>query len=180
MPTKSCFTCGWRNFNPQQCPLIGYAYAANRNVYCPYWVEDVLICDNCGKTDLKMLITETAPNTYKYLCHHCASLSGTCGSCTCGDTCDFETNPSPLPKAVQKQIRQGNQIAVVTIKNSERIDITCRKNCKCFDAENDVCNKENTCCSNYIDKEMPNVTDKQGNEETFPEDGKTAESREKS
>ena len=140
MPIKSCLTCGWRDFNPQQCPLIGYSYAADRNVYCPYWVEDVLICDNCGKTDLNMLITETAPGVYKYLCRNCASLSGTCGSCTCGNTCDFETNPSPLPKAVRKQVRQGNQIAVVTVKNPERIDITCRKNCKCFDAENDDCN----------------------------------------
>ena len=154
MPTKSCFTCGYRSLNPQQCPLIGYQYAENiTNVVCPYWIDEIVTCAVCGQIIPKKnyCLTHFKDGTWKPTCDNCLKLSGTCGGCSKSSTCDFETNPSPIPKAVQKQIRQGNQILVTTVKNPSRIEMTCKKNCDCWDEENQQCSKEYGCCSKYTD-----------------------------
>lgn len=150
MPTKSCKTCGWRTLNPQQCSLIGYKYADNRHICCPYYVAELPICDHCGKPDPQLIITTTSSGKIKKFCNNCLSLSETCGGCLFSATCDFETNPSPIPKSVQKRIQQGNQIFVVTEKNEKRVEETCHKNCKCFNPEYGSCNRENNCCGNIL------------------------------
>ena len=150
MPDKSCTTCGYHKLNPQQCPLIGYQYAPDRNSVCPYWADELPICDHCGKVSpTANVFTQTSDGSWKRLCSVCLSLSGTCGGCTFGTECDFETNPSPTPKTVQKRIQQGNGIYVVTEKNAKRVEETCRKNCQCFDPDSNSCNKENNCCGKY-------------------------------
>lgn len=154
MPTKSCLTCGYRNLNPQQCPLIGYQYTENdTNAVCPYWVDEVVTCAVCGQIIPKKnyCLTHFKDGTWKPTCENCLKLSGTCGGCSKSSTCDFETNPSPIPKAVQKRIQQGNQIIVTTVKNDERINETCAKNCECFDHETRTCCREYNCCRNYED-----------------------------
>ena len=153
MPTKSCLTCGYRTLNPQQCPLIGYQYTEDRNVSCPYWVAELVTCAICGNIIPKKnyCLTHFKDGSWQPTCDNCLKLSGTCGGCSKSSTCDFETNPSPLPKAVQKQIRQGNQILVTTVKNPSRIEATCKKNCDCWDEENQQCSKEYGCCSKYTD-----------------------------
>lgn len=151
MSTKSCLTCGYRNFNPQQCPLIGYQYTENdTNAVCPYWVDEVVTCAVCGQIIPKKnyCLTHFKDGTWKPTCDNCLKLSGTCGGCSKSSTCNFETNPSPIPKAVQKQIRQGNQILVTTVKNEERIRETCEKNCGCFSQEFG-CLRENGTCGKY-------------------------------
>ena len=149
MPTKSCFTCAFRTLNPQQCPLIGYSYTEDRNQVCPYWIEELPKCEVCGRIDPNYVLFLNKDETaYIPVCFNCSKLSGTCGGCSKSSTCDFETNPSPLPKAVQKQIRQGNQIMVTTVKNEERIRETCQKNCGCFSQEFG-CLRENGTCGNY-------------------------------
>ena len=98
-----------------------------------------LICEVCGQVhphniylcELNMLI-----------CPDCAAQRYKCPTCETARLCDFETNPSSIPKIIQKQIRQGNMISVVTTKNPERIEITCKKNCPCFNHEKQCCNKE--------------------------------------
>jgi hypothetical protein len=150
MPTKSCFTCAFRTLNPQQCPLIGYQYADDRNQVCPYWVDELPKCEICGRIDPGYVLFLNKDETaYIPVCSNCAKLSGTCGGCSKSFTCDFETNPSPLPKAVKKSIQQGNQIIVTTVKNDERVNETCAKNCECFDHETRTCCREYNCCEKY-------------------------------
>ena len=152
MPTKSCFTCAFRTLNPQQCPLIGYQYADDRNQVCPYWVYELPKCEVCGRIDPNYVLFLNKDETgYIPVCSKCKELSGTCGGCSKSSTCDFETNPSPIPKAVQKRIQQGNQIIVTTVKNDERINETCAKNCECFDHETRTCCREYNCCNKYED-----------------------------
>lgn len=151
MPNKSCLTCGYRSLNPQQCPLIGYQYTENdTDAVCPYWVAEIVTCFICGNIIPKKnyCLTQSKDGSWNPICDNCLKLSGTCGGCSKSTTCDFETNPSPLPKAVQKQVRQGNQILVTTVKNEDRIRETCEKNCDCFSKEFG-CLRENGTCGDY-------------------------------
>ena len=148
MPTKSCLTCTYRTLNPQQCPLIGYQYADDSNQVCPYHTTELPKCDICGQIDPNSVLTQKSDGSWIRICKNCQSKSGTCGGCSKSSTCDFETNPSPIPKAVQKRFQQGNQIVVTTIKNPSRIDVPCRINCPCFSEEFGCCREYNT-CSNF-------------------------------
>lgn len=149
MPTKSCFTCAYRTLNPQQCPLIGHQYTDDRNQVCPYHATELPKCDICGDITPNNVLTQKSDKSWIRICKKCESLSGTCGGCSKSSTCDFETNPSPIPKAVEKRIQQGNQIMVMTVKNDKRINETCAKNCECFDHETRICCREYNCCKNY-------------------------------
>ena len=151
MPTKSCYTCAYRTLNPQQCPLIGYNYADDRNQVCPYHTTELPKCDICEQVTPNSMFIQKSDGSWIRVCKNCLSKSGTCGGCSKSSTCDFETNPSPIPKAVQKRIQQGNQIMVTTVKNPSRIEITCKKNCDCWNVKIQECNKEYGCCENYID-----------------------------
>ena len=153
MPTKSCSTCAYRTLNPQQCPLIGYNYAEGEKQSCPYHTTEIVYCARCGNIIPKRnyMLTHYSDGTWKPTCESCLKLSGTCGGCSKSSTCDFETNPSPIPKAVQKSFQQGNQIIVTTVKNDERVNETCAKNCECFDHETRTCCREYNCCKNYKD-----------------------------
>ena len=148
MPTKSCFTCAYRTLNPQQCPLIGYNYADDRNQVCPYHTTELPKCDICGQIVPDSMFTQKSDGSWIRICKNCLSKSGTCGGCSKNATCDFETNPSPIPKAVEKRFQQGNQIMITQIKNPSRIDVTCRINCPCFSEEFGCCREYNT-CSNF-------------------------------
>ena len=149
MPTKSCLNCAFRTLNPQQCPIIGHRYTEDRNQVCPYWVNELPKCEVCGSIDPNYVLFLNKDETaYIPVCSNCSKLSGTCGECLKSATCDFETNPSPIPKAVQKRIQQGNQIVMAQIKNPSRIDATCRINCPCFSEENGCC-REYNCCNNF-------------------------------
>ena len=150
MSTKSCYTCGYRTLNPQQCPLINYQYAEDRNISCPYYTKELIYCSKCGNIMPKEGATfnQTDDNTWKPICHNCISLFGHCGGCSKSTVCDFETNPSPIPKAVQKQVQQGGMITIIQQRNPSRIDITCRVNCPCF-SEEFGCLRDNNTCSNY-------------------------------
>ena len=151
MPTKSCYTCAYRTLNPQQCPLIGYNYADDRNQVCPYHTTELPKCDICGQITPNSMFTQKSDGSWIHICKNCQSKSGTCGGCSKSSTCDFETNPSPIPKAIQKRIQQGNQIMVTTVKNDARINETCAKNCECFDHETRTCCRENNTCGKYED-----------------------------
>lgn len=85
------------------------------------------------------------------ICDRCMAASGTCNLCVNAAICEFNTNPSPLPKEVQKVIRQGNMTVQTVVQNPDRIDITCRKLCKCF-SEDLGCLKQFGCCANQEDR----------------------------
>ena len=150
MSRKSCINCGYHSLDALQCPLIGYQYTQEHDTVCPYWVPEVPKCDLCGQIDPNSVLTQSSDESWKRLCRNCIDKFGGCGGCKKSTECDFETNPSPLPKAVEKRFQQGNQIMVVTVKNPDRIEISCKKNCGCWD-ENFGCLKENGCCGKYED-----------------------------
>ena len=97
----------------------------------------------------------------KYLCNQCSRIPKQCGLCTYGQTCPFETDPSPLPKVVLKTIQQGNMTAQMQIPNPSRIEVTCRTQCSCF-SESQGCLKQNGICGNYFERD-PEVSLKEQN-----------------
>lgn len=69
------------------------------------------------------------------VCREHVAYVGRCHTCAKIRNCDFETNPSPLPKVIQSttQTPQG-MIISQTVKNPERIKLTCH-NCSCWTGE---------------------------------------------
>ena len=100
-------------------------------------------CDYCANPNSAVLDTEG-----RSYCQRCFAAMDTCGACIHGAKCEFETNPSPLPKQVQKTIRQGNAVLQTFVKNPDRIRELCLYACPCFDEENG-CGKEFGYCPNY-------------------------------
>ena len=149
MPAQTCFNCAFKVLSIDKCPIIGISYNQKDIKVCPYWTSDLPKCDICGGIDLNyVLFAKEKEAGYRKVCSKCKELSGTCGGCLKSSTCDFETNPSPIPKAVQKTIQQGNFTRVETIKNPDRIRETCQKNCDCF-LENFGCCRELNTCGNF-------------------------------
>lgn len=146
---KQCSNCGFRTLNPQQCPVIGYDYADPASS-CPHHVYELVHCSFCDAIIPKPHYTliHSVDNSWKPICDNCFKLSGHCGGCSKSTTCDFETNPSTIPKAVQKTFQQGPQTITTMVKNPTRIDITCRVNCQCF-SEEFGCLRENNTCGKY-------------------------------
>lgn len=102
-----------------------------------------ILCDFCGQP-----ATIIDAETFTLFCDRCFSVTKTCGACIKSIQCDFETNPSPLPKQVQKTIRQGNMVMQTVVKNPDRVAITCKNGCPCFH-EDFGCLRENGTCGNY-------------------------------
>ena len=109
----------------------------------------MLKCDLCGQPLPNKHATFTPKgDDYIITCPNHTQLFDTCNLCRQVQTCDFETNPSKIPKVVQKQIKQGPMTQIVQIKNPDRITETCQKGCKCYNAEYG-CGKEYGICGNY-------------------------------
>ena len=109
----------------------------------------IFTCALCGNQAYKLptvLISSEKPPLL--ICERCNSLRGNCILCISARTCPFETDPSPIPKTIQKQFRNGPMISVTEVKNPARIDITCKTSCPCF-SEDFGCMKEYNTCGKY-------------------------------
>lgn len=145
MTTKLCNTCRLRDSSRQICLLTGQA--VKNDDYCSKHTTDSETCALCGNIVISPIYTQNGEKWIP-LCQECASVGlNHCYFCEKAQECDFETNPSSLPKYIQKQVRQGNMISIVTVKNPSRIEITCQKNCSCFDPNLD-CMKQFNYCNN--------------------------------
>ena len=102
-------------------------------------------CNYCGNP-----ASTAVDNEGRHSCIKCLQLFNTCHMCTERQKCDFETNPSSLPKQVQKTVRQGNMVMQTVEKNPARIDISCKAGCLCF-SEEFGCLKQNGTCGNYTE-----------------------------
>lgn len=117
--------------------------------FCSNHVKSTWKCECCGNEYwgnpiISMSIDEKTGAVSMIdaiICSMCNDNIWTCRTCAHIDECAFETDPSPLPKVVQKQIRQGNMTAVTQVMNPERIAITCEKNCHCW--HDFSCSKQN-------------------------------------
>ena len=92
----------------------------------------IMQCETCGRPTEQQILAPDG-DIWHILCPNCAAQLNACAFCKKVNICTFETDPSPLPKMVQKQIRQGPMISVTTEMNPERIRQTCEKGCDCFD-----------------------------------------------
>ena len=141
-----CKTC--RILDPRQnvCQLYRSIVDPEKD-FCSKHQTKLDQCENCQKGILSSTLVEDPLGTWHTLCPDCAKSLNTCSFCQESVYCAFETNPSPLPKMVQRQIKSGNMIQIATIKNPERIKITCQNGCKCYSAEYD-CMRQYGYCEN--------------------------------
>lgn len=114
---------------------------------CPEFKKYLNVCDCCGKEHTQSFLYSWDNKNYVILCGHCFQATSTCDLCVNGSTCAFEQDPSPIPKQIMKNIRQGNMMIQTAVKNPERVDKFCTI-CHCFNVEENVCNKEFNHCGN--------------------------------
>lgn len=112
--------------------------------YCSKHQDELAQCSVCGAGTLTPVFTQDGTE-WRTLCEACSQRLATCAFCKQANICDFETNPSPLPKMIQQQIRQGNMITVGTIKNPDRIRQTCQNGCPCYDPNFECMRQFNYC-----------------------------------
>ena len=138
---KFCATCGLRHPKTPKCQLTGSTINLNKD-FCSHHTNYLDKCSLCGN-----FIPSPAAilQDGRVLCASCASSSGTCARCSNSTYCAFEQDPSPIPKVIQKEIRQGNIISVTQVRNPERVRITCQNNCPCFSEEFSCLREYGTC-----------------------------------
>lgn len=112
-----------------------------------------LNCGYCGQPCLENAIVsayknEEAETAYTLMCPQCFAQVNTCNMCVNRNKCNFETDPSPLPKQVQQTVRQGNMVMQTVVKNPDRIRELCQFSCTCW-SDDFGCLKENGTCGQY-------------------------------
>lgn len=123
--------------------------AVKNSDFCSYHLKELWKCDCCGNRFMdNPIITATydpstgATHVDSAICMQCFKNLNKCVTCKNANLCDFETNPSSIPKTIQKEVRQGNMRAVTQVLNPERIAITCQKDCPCWTPDS-LCAKQN-------------------------------------
>ena len=141
---RKCGTCGL--FNPQEstCPVLKMQVDPDKD-FCSKHQTNLHTCETCGRIILKPIFVPEGEDTYHKICGQCFGQHKTCAFCREVNSCAFETDPSPLPKLIQQQIQNGPTIIVTTVKNPERVRVTCQKGCPCYNPENDCMRQFNYC-----------------------------------
>ena len=137
---KSCAIAGLKA--PQICALSGLK--VTETDYCSFHRGSLSTCAICGS----VILQDGYIDEGHLICPNCFSQITSCRVCRGSLQCAFEEDPSPTPKVISQQIRQGNGIYVTTVRNPERVRETCQKGCKCFDTKNG-CLRQNGFCSNH-------------------------------
>ena len=143
-----CARCGY--LRDGQCTVFKEPRIPSANA-CPAYSHYFEECHNCGQPTIPASLTLNH-ETLKGYCPQCALTLYHCPTCAAGQSCEFETNPSPTPKYIQKQVRQGNVIATIQEKNPSRVAELC-KNCPCWNDKENACCKENNYCNKWKEKE---------------------------
>ena len=130
---KNCSTCGFADPKQPICRVYNRQIDKQKD-FCSLHEEEPNKCDICGSLMLKngSVIDITNENSTLIYCNRCLQLMRTCQLCSNFNRCEFETNPSPLPKVVMKTVQQGNMTMQTQVKNEERIKLLCI-NCPCYD-----------------------------------------------
>lgn len=123
-----------------------YNHPVGETSFCSEFSNQSVICAICGNPVGKTPVFSEE----KIICMNCATNRvNTCACCEQAHNCDFETNPSPLPKETIQTIHQGPMIMQTTVRNPERIKITCEQNCTCYDKDQKICGKTQNWCAQY-------------------------------
>ena len=140
---KYCKTCGFRDPQQPKCQLLGHQIDPDID-YCSRHNAEPFTCAQCHRIlTLPIFLTPGGA-----ICDECRLALSTCAGCRNSSTCLFESDPSPVPKVIQQQIRQGNMVIQQPVKNPLRIQITCEKGCLCYDKENG-CRRQLNSCENH-------------------------------
>ena len=147
---KYCNTCGLRDPMRHVCRLTGIKISPDID-FCSRHIlsNDLPTCEICGNGHPNPIIDITDGKTL-VVCPQCFNMLDTCQVCSHSRNCSFETDPSPIPKVVEKVIRQGYMTTVSQVLNPERIEITCKKGCPCY-SEKNGCGRQTEFrkCDNY-------------------------------
>lgn len=100
-------------------------------------------CDYCGRS-----VSSIVDQEGNCSCVECYQRFYTCYMCDHAVTCEFENNPSPIPKQIQQTVQRGPMIMQTVIKNPDRVKAFCFP-CKCFDQDELICLREDNWCKNY-------------------------------
>ena len=149
LTNRTCGECALMQHNGGTCPIFNQTFEANESG-CPRFAKDLVTCELCRHLIMPVgvVVDMTDDEHPHFICDECRKKCGHCPTCVNARTCAFETDPSSLPKLIQKEFRQGNMISVTQVKNPARIDITCKKGCPCFSEENG-CSRQINTCGNY-------------------------------
>jgi ribosomal protein S27E len=146
-----CKTCALANTKILKCRLFGHDINPNED-FCSKHSTEIITCDICGREMVKSqsVIEVQNGDHIRVMCHDCNSHMNTCVMCKNSQSCAFEDDPSPIPKTIQKKVRQGPVVAVTEVINPERVNITCKAGCVCYDPELDCLRQYGTCgrCEN--------------------------------
>lgn len=152
----TCRTCAIRTNHPQN-PVQSICGLSKREIpnmtedKCPWYIDQTTVrtCDICGNA-YENLIIDITNGTPKYICEKCSSRFGTCYMCKNSNICGFSADQT-TPDMVMRQMRQGNMIAQVQVKNPDKVDIYCTK-CCCWNKEEKYCFKEEAgTCGGYVE-----------------------------
>ena len=143
-----CGQCALRTQDGGHCGITGMAIDPAVD-YCSKGVISPHQCELCGRFIIGSSFLEEVNGIWHEFCGGCQQKMGTCHMCDHARQCRFEQDPSPIPKMVQKQIRQGNMVAMTTVPNPERIAALC-VGCHCYDKESWCWRQaEGQTCGNY-------------------------------
>ena len=92
-----------------KCNFCLHEYQPNSTIILNENDTNIILCANCF-------------NNFYY----------TCATCEHNIPCIFETDPDPSPKTIQKTFRRGPATFVQEMRNPERVDLICKKKCRCF------------------------------------------------
>ena len=151
---KSIYRCGsclLRRAQDGLCSRGGQVVQESEEA-CRWYVgeQHTATCELCGSVIESRSAVVYPEDTVHITCGQCAGKMGSCATCIRVKECAFETDPSPIPQVVQKRIQQGPMTQIVQVMNPDRIAITCKMGCACWDNEAEACNKQ-TCgtCGTY-------------------------------
>lgn len=157
MTIKYCRTCAWLDSESHGCKLKRILVDPDKD-FCSKHATSINTCDYCGGP-VNVPIVDMDENGNIYLsCERCLHKSGTCAVCVSSQDCAFITDPSPIPKILRKQIKQGNIYLETDVMNPERIEITCKVNCPCWSADFG-CGKQIGTCGKHTHKYPGGQTD---------------------
>ena len=112
-------------------------------------------CVACGRNGANVL------SNGKFFCDKCASKFGTCGMCIHSRSCEFFTNPAPIPQTVMQKNRQqtphGYMEQIQEVPNPDRIKAFCVDKCICCKTCEDTkvrCLRQFGTCEKYQEFEF--------------------------
>lgn len=139
-----CARCAY--LRDGQCLIFNTPRIPSSNA-CPAYSHYLENCCKCGQPSLPASLTLNYESLKGY-CAQCAQFLYQCPTCATSNNCEFESNPSPTPKYISKQIRQGNVFMTIQEKNPSRVAELC-KNCCCWNDKENSCCKENNYCERW-------------------------------